>query len=65
MSSLQHNTEVKYIPFLLLAVKLKDYKKRLTDAVWDEDVTLARLLEYEINIIETQIALGEKYDIPF
>ena len=57
--------EVVYIPFPLLTVKLKDYKKRLSDAVWEEDQELARLLRYEINNIETQIALGEKYDIPF
>ena len=57
--------EVVYIPFPLLTVKLKDCKKRLSDAVWEEDQELARLLRYEINNIETQIALGEKYDIPF
>ena len=65
MYELAHETEVVYIPFPLLAVKLKDYKKRLSDAVWEEDEELIRLLKYEINSIETQIALGEKYDLPF
>ena len=65
MYNMNHETETVYYTFPLLAVKLKDCKKRLSDAVWEEDHTLARLLEYEINSIETQIALGEKYDLPF
>lgn len=65
MSGSFHETEVTFIPFPLLSIKLKDYRKRLSDAVWEEDQELIRLLRYEINSIETQIALGEKYDIPF
>lgn len=60
-----HETEIRYLEFPLLCVKLKDYKKRLSDAIWEEDQELARLLKYEINSIETQIALGEKYEVPF
>ena len=65
MSETYHETEVKYLPFPLLIVKLKDYKKRLSDAIWEEDQELARLLRYEINSIESQIARGEMYDVPF
>ena len=65
MYSINHETETVYYTFPLLAVKLKDYEKRLSDAVWEEDEELIRILKYEINSIETQIALGEKYDLPF
>lgn len=62
---MNYQTQVKYITFPLLAVKLKEYKKRLTDAIWEKDFMLSKILEHEIFMIETQIALGEKYDIPF
>lgn len=65
MSTLSHNTEVKYIPYPLLAVKLKDYQKRLSDATWDEDKSQVEKLKKEIYNIQIQISLGEKYDIPF
>jgi hypothetical protein len=65
MSILSHSTEVKYIPFPLLAVKLKDYEKRLSDATWEEDQSQVEKLKNEIYNIQVQISLGEKYDIPF
>jgi hypothetical protein len=65
MSTLTYKTEVKYIPFPLLAVKLKDYEKRLSDATWDEDKSQVEKLKKEIYNIQVQISLGEKYDIPF
>ena len=65
MSTLSHKTEVKFIPYPLLAVKLKDYQKRLSDATWDEDKSQVEKLKKEIYNIQVQISLGEKYDIPF
>ena len=65
MSSSDHKTEVRYIPFPLLSVKLKDYQKRLSDAMWEEDNNEVEKLKNKIYNTQVQINLGEKYDIPF
>ena len=65
MDQLQHETEVKYLPFPLLARQLIDYEKQLSDAVWDENQKEIAKLKDKIHSIEIQISLGEVYDIPF
>lgn len=65
MDQLQHETEVKYLPFPLLANKLKEYKKQLSDATWEENQEEIAKLKGKIHSTEIQIALGEVYDIPF
>jgi hypothetical protein len=65
MSALVHETEVTYFTFPLLAVQLKEYKKQLSDAVWEENQEKIAKLKDMIRFTEIQIALGETYDIPF
>ena len=63
--SYKDETEVVYLPFPLLSRQLKEYKKRLSDAQWDENSALVAKLKDKIYNTEIQIKLGEKYDIPF
>ena len=63
--SYNDETEVVYLPFPLLSRQLKEYKKRLSDAQWDENSALVAKLKDKIYNTEIQIKLGEKYDIPF
>lgn len=65
MDQLQHETEVKYLPFPLLAKQLKEYKKQLSDATWEENQEEIAKLKGKIHFTEIQIALGEVYDVPF
>lgn len=66
MQELYHETEIKVLPFPLLAVKLKEYKKLLSDAAWEEkDIKEIDKLKSKIQSIEFQISLGEKYEVPF
>ena len=66
MSTLYHETEVRVLPFPLLAVKLKEYKKLLSDATWeDKDKEEIDKLKSKIQSIEFQISLGEQYEVPF
>lgn len=66
MTGFNHETEVIYLPFPLLTVKLKNYKKRLYDAIWEESSQKEiDKLKIDIHSIERQIALGEMYDVPF
>ena len=60
-----HQTEVKFQPFPLLAKKLKDLEKNLSDAQWENDRTKIDKLSQQIQSVQVQIDLGEKYDIPF
>jgi hypothetical protein len=60
-----HETEIKYLEFPLLARKLKEYKKQLSDAIWEENKEKIDKLKDKIHSTEVQIALGEVYDIPF
>jgi len=62
---MHHETVIVPYTFPLLAVKLKQYKKQLSDAVWEEDQKRVELLTNQIYNIEVSIALGEKYDVPF
>jgi len=66
MTELYHETEIKPLPFPLLAVKLKEYRKLLSDASWEEkDQKDIDKLKDMIKSIEFQISLGETYDVPF
>lgn len=65
MSTLVHETKVTYFTFPLLAVQLKEYKKQLSDAVWEENQDKIAKLKDKIRSTEIQIALGETYDVPF
>ena len=65
MNQLQHETEVTYYTLPLLAVQLKEYKKQLSDAVWEENQDKIAKLKDKIRSTEIQIALGETYDVPF
>jgi len=66
MNTFYHETEILVQPFPLLAVKLKEYKKLLSDATWEEkDDKEIDKLKSKIQSIELQISLGEKYDVPF
>ena len=65
MSTLVHETEVTYFTFPLLAVQLKEYKKQLSDAVWEENQDKIAKLKDKIHSTEVQISLGEVYDVPF
>ena len=65
MDILLHETEIKYLPFPLLARQLKEYKKQLSDAVWEENQDKIAKLKDKIRSTEIQIALGETYDVPF
>ena len=65
MSTLVHETEVTYYTFPLLARQLKEYKKQLSDAVWEENQDKIAKLKDKIRSTEISILLGETYDIPF
>ena len=65
MSTLIHETEVTYFTFPLHAVQLKEYKKQLSDAIWEENQDKIAKLKDKIRSTEIQIALGETYDVPF
>lgn len=65
MDQLQHETEVRYLPFPLLARQLKNYEKQLSDAVWEENQEWIAKLKDKIHYTKIQISLGEVYDIPF
>jgi hypothetical protein len=65
MTNTIHETQVKYQPFPLLAKKLKDLQKNLSDAQWEGNQSDIDRLCQQIDSVEVQISLGEKYDIPF
>ena len=65
MSTLVHETEVTYYTFPLLARQLKEYKKQLSDAVWEENHDKIAKLKDKIRSTEISILLGETYDVPF
>lgn len=65
MSTIVHETEVTYYTFPLLARQLREYKKQLSDAVWEENQDKIAKLKDKIRSTEIQIALGETYDVPF
>ena len=60
-----HETEIKVLPFPLLAKQLKLYEKQLSDAIWEVNTKEAKRLKEKISLTKTQISLGETYDIPF
>jgi len=51
--------------FPLLVNKLKNHKKILLKAIEENDEEFIEYLKETIHNIESSMALGEKYDVPF
>jgi len=60
-----HTTEIKPLPFPLIARLLKQREEDLATYLWEEDVDNIKKAEYDIRVFKFKLERGEVYEVPF
>ena len=60
-----HTTEIKPLPFPLIARLLKQTEKDLATYIWEEDVDNIKKAEDDIKTFKFKLERGEVYEVPF
>jgi hypothetical protein len=60
-----HETEIKPLPFPLIARLLKERQKDLASYIWENDFANAKKAEEDIKTYRFKLELGDIYEVPF
>jgi len=60
-----HTTEIKPLPFPLIARLLKQREEDLATYLWEEDVDNIKKARYDIKTFKFKLERGEVYEVPF
>jgi len=62
---MQYETEIKPIPFPLIARLLKKRQEDLVSYLWEEDVDNIKKARDDIKTFKFKLERGEVYEVPF